>query len=120
MRGAAVLTLVVLLLASSGCSHDPERTLSPGRLSDAPVLALIERPNGGARLAWLDPATLRPRDRGVVQLPGGVWSPVFAPAGERVALGRGNEGIRIVDLAEMRLVDRVARASGDLSLVPLA
>jgi hypothetical protein len=121
MRGAPVLTLVVLLLASSGCSHDPERTLSPGRLSDAPVLALIERPNGGTRLAWLDPATLRPRDRGVVQLPGGVWSPVFAPAGERVALGgRGNVGIRIVDLAEMRLVGRVARASGDLSLVPLA
>jgi hypothetical protein len=120
MRAATVLMLVVLLLASSGCSQDAERALSPGNVSDAPVLALTERPNGGARLAWLDPGTLGPLERRFVQLSGGVWSPVLAVDGARVALGgRGNEGIRIVDVAHMMRLSRVARASPDRSLVPI-
>jgi hypothetical protein len=121
MRGAAVITLVVLLIATASCSEDADRRLSPADISGTPMLALTEWPNGGARLAWLDPATLRPSDRGVVQLPGGVWSPVFAPGGERVALGgQGSEGIRIVDVAHMRVLGRVGRTSADRSLVPIA
>jgi hypothetical protein len=121
MRRAAVLTLVGLLLASSGCSESADRAVSPAHLSGAPLLALTEQPNGGTRLGWLDPATLQPLERRSIQLAGGAWSPVMAPAGERVALGgRGNKGIRILDVAEARFVGRVARSSADLSLVPLA
>jgi hypothetical protein len=121
MRRAAVVTLVGLLLASSGCSESADRAVSPAHLSGAPLLALTEQPNGSTRLGWLDPATLQPLERRSIQLAGGAWSPVMAPAGERVAVGgRGNKGIRIVDVAEMRFVGRVARSSADRSLVPLA
>jgi hypothetical protein len=113
--------LIGLLLASSGCSERPNQALSPANHSDAPLLALNEQPNGGARLRWLDPATLRTLKRGSVRLPGGVWSPVGAPRGERLALGgRGINGIRIVDVVQMRLVGAVGRTSGDRKLVPLA
>jgi hypothetical protein len=121
MRATAILMLVVLVLASSGCSGDAGHAIATADLSQSPLLALIDQPNGGARLGWLDPATLRPLGRGAVHLPGDAWSPVLAPAGERVALGgRGNKGIRIVDVADNRALGRVARASADRSLVPLA
>ncbi len=84
------------------------------------VLALVAAYNG-SRLAWLDPATLRPLAKGSVALPGGAWGPVFSPAGRYVALGgSGSVGIRIVDLRRMKLVAHVARRSSYRRVTPLA
>lgn len=120
IRAGAVLVLTVLLAAGLGCSGDEGHVVASGHPTGSPVLVMMEHP-GGSRLEWLDPATLEPVRRGSVQLPGDAWSPVFGPAGWRVALGgRGNQGIRIVDVTRAKVVGRVARTSVELSLVPLA
>jgi hypothetical protein len=111
--------LAVGLGSSSGEGAAVAKTLQTPPQSSA-VLAIVGTYNG-SRLAWLDPATLRPLKRPSVGLPGGAWSPVLSPAGRYVALGgHASTGIRIVDVKRMTLVSRVARGSALRYLTPLA
>lgn len=120
MRRVAGLFVFVLLAAGvSGSTRESVAVAKPPSHATA-VLALVEAYNG-SRLAWLDPATLRPLARRSVRLPGGAWEPVRSPTGRYLALGGpGTVGVRIVDLRRMKLTARVGRSSSHRRLTPLA
>ena len=118
-RVMGVLAVVLVVLGLAGSS------MGSGSVAQAPAkssaeLAIVPAYNG-SRLAWLDPATLRPVKRASVALPGGAWSPVRSPAGQYVALGGvGSTGVRIVDVRRMKLTAQAARRSSQRYLRPLA
>jgi hypothetical protein len=118
-RVAGVIAFVLVLLGLGGSSTGSGSVLQVPAKSAA-ELAIVAAYNG-SRLAWLDPATLRPLKRASVALPGGAWSPVRSPAGQYVALGGvGSTGVRIVDVGRMKLTAQVARRSSQRYLRPLA
>jgi hypothetical protein len=115
--GVLAFVLLVLGLGGSGTGIGSV-ALAPTKSSAE--LAIVPAYNG-SRLAWLDPATLRPLKRASVALPGGAWSPVRSPAGQHVALGGpGSTGVRIVDVRRMKLTGQIARRSSQRFLRPLA
>jgi len=106
-RLAGVLAFALLVVGLSGSSAGSVAVAPP---KSSAVLALVTTYNG-SRLAWLDPATLRPLDRRSISLPGGAWSPVFSPGGRDIALGGlGTIGVKIVDARQMKVRARVAAA----------
>jgi hypothetical protein len=117
-RVAGVLGFVLLLgLGGSGTSVG---SIAPAPAKSSAELAIVPAYNG-SRLAWLDPATLRPLERASLALPGGAFSPVLSPAGQYVALGGpGSTGVRIVDVRRLKLTAQVARRSSQRYLRPLA
>jgi hypothetical protein len=114
-----LLALVALLaVAGLGCSggETKEPVVAKASRPDSEVLAIF-----GERLASFDPRTLEQVSRESLSLPGGAWSPVFSPTGELVAVGgRGNAGVQIIDPGRLKVVGRLARASAERSLEPLA
>ena len=117
-RIAALFAFLLLAAGVSGSARESVAVAkTPGRTTAA--LALVET-YSGSRLAWLDPATLRPLARRSVQLPGGAWEPVHSPNGRYLALGGpGAFGVRIVDLRRMKLTAAVGRSSSQRRLTPL-
>ena len=115
--GVLAFVLVVVGLGGSGTGVSSVAPTSPKSSAELAIVAAYN----GSRLAWLDPATLRPLKRPSVALPGGAWDPVVSPGGQYVAVGGvGSTGVRIVDLQRMRLTAQVARRSSQRDLRPLA
>jgi hypothetical protein len=120
MQRIAGLLAFLLLAAGVGGSARESVAVAKTANRTAAVLALVET-YSGSRLAWLDPATLRPLAGRSVQLPGGAWEPVHSPNGRFLALGGpGAFGIRIVDLKRMKLTAAVGRTSSQRRVTPLA
>ena len=118
-RVAGVLAFVLLVLGLGGSSTGVG-SAAPVAPKSAAELAIVPAYNG-SRLAWLDPARLRPLKRASVALPGGAWSPVRSPAGQYVALGGvGSTGVRIVDVRRMKLTTQLVRRPSQRYLRPLA
>jgi hypothetical protein len=118
-RVAGILAFVLVALGLGGSSTGSGFVVQTASKSHA-ELAIVEAYNG-SRLAWLDPATLRPLKMASVALPGGGWSPVVSPAGQYVAVGGiGSTGVRVVDVRRMKVTAHVARRSSQRYLRPLA
>lgn len=120
MQRIGVFVAFVLVAAGLSGSAGESVAVAQAPPRAAAVLAIVDQ-SARPRLAWLDPASLRPLARRSLFLSYGAWSPVFSPAGRSLALGGGGpEGVRIVELAKMAVTARIARRSAFRGLRPLA
>jgi hypothetical protein len=120
MRRVTIALAAGLVAGLAGSTSESGAVVSPPSEKATAVLA-VTGGNATPRLAWLDPATLRPLRRRSVELPYGASSPVYSPTGNQLALGGGGpDGVRIIDLRRMRITARIARRPSDRSLNPVA
>ena len=122
MRSLTVTVLAALFAAGLGGSPEAGVATVRGGEDVSRVLALLPAKDG-PRLAWVEPRTLRQLPLRSLRLPGTgrAWRPIFSPSGRYLAFGgTGRDGVRIVDLRQMKLTSRVARSPRNLELTPLA
>jgi hypothetical protein len=119
MRRVAIALAACVLAGLAGSTGDSGAVVVSHQKATATLA--ITGGNAIPRLAWLDPATLRPLPRRSIELPYGASSPAYSPAGNQLALGGGGpDGVRIVDLRLMRITARIAPRPSDRMLSPVS
>ena len=90
------LLLTGLAVVPAAAATEPSITYSTA------VLAVAGGNDGSAKLAWLEPRTLKQLKRGSVEL-GDAQGAVFSPSATKIAVGSSAFGIRVVDVRRMKL-----------------
>jgi hypothetical protein len=103
MRRIALL-LAGFAAAVAGSAGQPVAAAKePAVVHATAVLAVVGANDGQAKLAWLDPSTLKQLKRGSVKL-GDAQGVVFSPNRMKLAVGSSAFGVRIAEVRRMKLL----------------